>query len=275
MELILFLVIALAVTGGFQWCFKRFLEARDFTRRFLGDHPHSYRLACAVSLLCGTIVAVALSQEREPPSVGELVAFGFVTALLLLPVTFGLLLVIGFLVRTVILPAVQVVGYIFWPLRSLVRGLAEPARRKAESLRFEQERATREEEVRSTRRDQKRRETARSRCEVLYHLHAPEIGKRFTRPMFDDYLRKYMGDSRDPDEVEERAAQLEALLMDHVERVQPAPKFKSLEDIARWFEDQKRELAKLPDDKLRQTMLAKLKARYTEITTEFLEEMRA
>lgn len=57
--------------------------------------------------------------------------------------------------------------------------------------------------------------------------------------------------------------------------MQPAPKFRSLEDIARWFEEQKRQIDAVPDDRLRQTLLAKLKARYAELTTQFLEEMQA
>lgn len=153
------------------------------------------------------------------------------------------------------------------------RRSAVEARREAELRRAREQHAA---QVRDQeRRDRRRREDARSRCEALYHRHAPEIGARFTRYSFDDYARKYMGDGRDPDEVEERAAQLQAIILDHLERVRPAPTFRSLGDIAAWFEEQKRQLAALPDDRLRETMLARLKARYTELTTEFLEGLQA
>ncbi len=275
MELVLIILFVTLCFGGFQWCFQRFFQARDFTRGFLAEHPVAYRLAGCLAFFSGAGIALALSLEMPNDPVVGFVVIGFIVAIIALPLWFVIALVAGLFCRNFIAPTLEVAGYVLWPLRAIIGVIAKPVRRTADTVRDEQSRAEQEHHARGKKHDQKRRENARARCEVTYHLHAPEIGKRFTRPMFDDYMRKYMGDGRDPDEVEERAAQLEALLQEHVERVRPAPKFRSLEDIARWFEEQKRQLAGLPDDRVRQTLLAKLKARYTELTTAFLEEMQA
>ena len=42
----------------------------------------------------------------------------------------------------------------------------------------------------------RRREDTRSACELFYHLFAPELGERFSQAMFDDFVRRYMGDDR-------------------------------------------------------------------------------
>lgn len=147
--------------------------------------------------------------------------------------------------------------------------------RRRERIRERQAAEERDAQARRRQRAQKRRQDARARCEVFFSLHAPELGSRFTKQMFADYVRQYMGDAHEPDEVEERATQLCALMQSHLEKAKPAPKFRSLGDIAQWFEEQKRQLADVPDDRVRQALLAKLKARYTELTTEFLEGMQA
>jgi len=122
---------------------------------------------------------------------------------------------------------------------------------------------------------QKRRDDARSQCVLLYSLYAPEIGKRMPQSVLDNFIGAYLGDNRSPEEVEQRARLLQETIHQHRERVEPPPKFKTLEDIVRWFEEQKRQINALPDDRLRQTLLARLKARYTELTTQLLEEMRS
>jgi hypothetical protein len=279
MEFLLCIVFFALVFGGAHWLFRKFLAARDWTRGYLASHAVAYRLAGAAAFLngAGTVYAFYLDVHRHGDDfpIAGIVTLGLIVALMTLPLWFAVMLVSGFFYRTFVEPTLEILILLLWPFKALVTAVVRPARRRADSIRCEQAKTEQEQQTRTKKRDQKRRESARSRCEVLYHLHAPEIGKRFTRQMLDDYLRKYMGNDRDPEEVEEWAAQLEALLLGHVERVKPTPKFRSLEDIARWFEEQKRQLHSLPDDRLRQTLLAKLKARYTELTTEFLEEMQA
>jgi hypothetical protein len=120
---------------------------------------------------------------------------------------------------------------------------------------------------------QKRRDDARASCEVLYSLYAPDIGQRFDRQVFNDFVAKYMDDKHPPEYVEERAQQLQALLQQHFEKVEPSPKFKSLADLAQWFQRQKEQVETMPDGRLKNMLIAKLHGRYAELTSQFLEEM--
>jgi hypothetical protein len=118
----------------------------------------------------------------------------------------------------------------------------------------------------------KRREDARLACEVLYRIHQPEIKDRFAPSMFDDYVKKHLGDNCPPDAVDERAQQLQQLIQHHAEKVTPAPKFRSMADLISWFEIQHKQLEAIPDDRLKATMLVRLKARYADLTVQVMEE---
>jgi hypothetical protein len=236
MELLLCVLFFALVFGGAQWLLRGFLEARDYTRRYLTAHPLAYRLAACLALLSGMGFALAMSLDMPLGSIFGFVVTGFVVALIALPVWFIAMLVAGFFYRTFVVPTLEVIGFLLWPLRALVGAVRDPVRRKADSLRYEYERVEREREAGTKRREQKRRENARARCEVLYHQHAPEIAKRFTRQMFDDYLRKYMGDNLEPEEVEARSEQLQSLLKGHLEKVVSPLSLKSLDEILTAFD---------------------------------------
>lgn len=122
---------------------------------------------------------------------------------------------------------------------------------------------------------QKRREDARIQCESFYSLHAPLIRRRFTKDMFDSFISRYMGDNRPPAEVEERAAQLQALIEQHVQAVAPMKKEPTIDALATWFLAEKRRIDTLSiDDELRDEHLAHLNMRYSELSQEILEKMR-
>ncbi|MGE3809361.1 MAG: hypothetical protein AB7K24_32255 [Gemmataceae bacterium] len=156
----------------------------------------------------------------------------------------------------------------------------ERERRRAE-WEFQQQGPKRERERREADRraqhEQKaqvRRERARGNCELLYGLLAPEIGDRFPRALFDAFLDKYLSDCHDPEYVEQWAQQLQAMLRQHSEKVQPTPKFQSLEAIAHWFHEQKQTIEALSvDDRTKRTMMTNLRTKYDELTTRFLEEL--
>lgn len=138
----------------------------------------------------------------------------------------------------------------------------------------ERERALREAEVRAEAdgRARRRKEDARASCELLYASYAAEIGQRFSKDMFDDFVKKHLGDERDAEYVEQRAEQLQAVLRQHHENVRPVPKFKDMVELAAWFQAQKKEIEGLPiDDRAKRTHLANLNRRFQELMSEHLE----
>lgn len=149
------------------------------------------------------------------------------------------------------------------------REAAERQRREHETWRRaapEREATRRAEEA-----AQKRRADARARLEFLYHRHGPEVQARFPRPLFDEFLQKHLSDHQSPEDVDSRARQLEELLLSHVAHVTPKPQFGSLADLAAWFGDQKTQIDAMPDGRLKSSLLARLNARYAELTQEHLE----
>jgi hypothetical protein len=148
-------------------------------------------------------------------------------------------------------------------------------REEEERIKRERElqRPIQEAKARSEAEARRRRADARAACEYLYHLFSPEIGQRFTRQKFDDWMRSYLGESQPPDEVEQRAGQLRSLLEQHREKAAPTG-FKNLSDLATWFAQQKQEIDSLPDPKMQQRMVAMLKERYEDLATRFFEETK-
>lgn len=148
---------------------------------------------------------------------------------------------------------------------------AESAERRAASIR-EQNRAEEELRQQERARTQKRRDDARSRSELLYTLFAPDVAKRFTRSMFDSFLVRYMGDSTSVAEIEERERQLLGILEEHRSVVRPEPRFRNLDDIARWYSEEKQRIENLPiDPNFRDEYLVRLSYAYTDLTDNFLE----
>jgi len=146
--------------------------------------------------------------------------------------------------------------------------------REAEDRRqllVEQERQERA--AQEARKAQRRRDDARARCELLFTLYVPEIGNRFTRPMLDAFLKNYMGNDKSPDEVEERAKQLEEILNQHRSVVRPAPRFKDIEDLAHWYVTEKHRIENLPVDPMfKEQHLVQLHTQYAELTQQVMEQ---
>lgn len=156
------------------------------------------------------------------------------------------------------------------------RDEAERQRLREEHERREQElerqRPLAEAQCQAEAEAQQRRADARAQCELLFSLYAPEIGKRFPRSMFEDFVRRYMGDGHPPEQVEQRAAQLQTTIQQHLEKVEVVPKFRSLEDITHWYQGQKTNLERLPDDANKRRLIAQLNAKYADMTTRWLED---
>lgn len=121
--------------------------------------------------------------------------------------------------------------------------------------------------------DQRRRIDARSKCEMAYALYAPEISERFPRAAFDQFLQTYMHDGIEVADVERRAVELQGIIEQHRRLSDPAAlkKPKSLEDITRWYiEERKRIQGMDVDEEIKSVQLGLLEQRYAELSERFL-----
>lgn len=123
--------------------------------------------------------------------------------------------------------------------------------------------------------EQKRRNDARAACELLYHKHAHVLANRFPREALDGFMNKFMTDSQSPDEVEERGRQLQELILQHVQDIEPPQKPYTIESLAEWYRRTKELIEKLPlDSRYRQAQMAQLNARYAELMQDLMEALR-
>jgi hypothetical protein len=144
--------------------------------------------------------------------------------------------------------------------------------RSLERIVEEEQRSQERAAARKEDQERLRREEARKDCELLYALYASELGDRFSRAMFDAFLDKYLNDSQPAEAVERRAKELQQIIRQHLECVRPGPR--TLTELTRWYEKQKREFEQLPDGPMRRSALAKLMRRYSDLSDELLEDMQ-
>lgn len=166
-----------------------------------------------------------------------------------------------------------------WGIRTRInrrrqREAAMQAKINAERSAIESERQRQESERRAVREGeaQRRRDDARASVQLLYLRHAPEIASRLPREEFDAFVEEYMNDKRTPEYVEERAKQLQEVILEHKKCVDPQVKPTSVSQLTEWFEGQKREIEALPDGRTKRTLLSQLEERYTEMIERLLEE---
>jgi hypothetical protein len=121
--------------------------------------------------------------------------------------------------------------------------------------------------------DGRRRIDARSKCEMAYALYAPEIRDRFPKAAFDHFLQTYMHDSIDVADVERRAVELQGIIEQHRRLSDPGAlkKPKSLEDITRWYIDERKRIQGMEvDAEIKSVQLGLLEQRYAELSERFL-----
>jgi hypothetical protein len=274
------LIFLFLVVGGGQAVWNWLSSFFNALRGYLDRHPGIRRGSSVLAFLTGFCTAFVFYADhpRQSESDHGLIAViaGCLAAFLSLPLWFVATHVVALFYYTILRGPLEVLLAIFASIVAVIAWVVQLFRRRADAVQYALvDGPRRQAEQEAAEEASRRRENARARCEMFFTLHAPEIGKRFPKTMFDDHLRRYLGDDRSPDDVEARAEQFLDLLRQQLEKVQPSPKFKTLEDIARWFEEQKRQLDALPEGRERRALLAMLKERYTELTTQFLQEMRS
>jgi hypothetical protein len=162
--------------------------------------------------------------------------------------------------------------------RSPLRELERPARRDLEAEEhFAASRRERNRlEMEAQAEAQRRRHRARLRAELVYVLHAAEIGDRFTPAMFKEFLARYLGDQHAPEDVEEYGRQLEAILHQHVGKGEPIQPFGSISDLTRWFLGEQRLIHTLDlAEETKKTQLLGLNQRYSRMAQQLLEDVPA
>lgn len=149
--------------------------------------------------------------------------------------------------------------------------------RRTERTRRAEERGAREYAARDRDRAtaQKRREDARAKCEIFFGLHGPEIRSRFSKAMYEDFVRRHLGDDHPPDHVEERARQLLDLLQDHLDRIEPPEKPMDVGDLAAWYKETRAQIESLDlDERTKRVQVSQLNARYAELVQEQIENLQ-
>jgi len=156
--------------------------------------------------------------------------------------------------------------------RQYQREQDEGRRREAEQARQRLERADGTQREASA---ERRRNDARAAAALTYSLYAPKVTERFSRQNFDEFVEMYMGDDHSADDVEKRGQELVRTLQQHLEQVEPPNEKRTLEDLARWFVEQKELIESLTlDDKLKRLHLAELNARYSDLSSNLMTELK-
>ena len=112
--------------------------------------------------------------------------------------------------------------------------------------------------------ENRRRADARGACEILFALHAPDVGERFPRATFDDFVSRHLGDEHPPEYVEERARQLREVIEQHLGKVRPAEDSRLAATVAAYNREVERVQASGLDTEMQETLLALMKGKLCE-----------
>lgn len=140
----------------------------------------------------------------------------------------------------------------------------DEARRLSAPERLRAERAA-DVAARAQSADQKRRDDARAACEVLFHLHAHALAERLPKATFDDFMKRYMGDSQSAEYVEERGRQLMDLILSHARKVSPHVDGQSLQGVLSEFQGQIDQIQNSAlDEEWKVSLIAELQQKFYE-----------
>lgn len=118
--------------------------------------------------------------------------------------------------------------------------------------------------------DRQRRDNARALCERLYWQYASDLGEKFTREDFAEYVKRYLSDDDPPELVEARAADFQSFLQDRVDEAEPEAKPVTVEEVEAWYQQEKQRVVRLDtDERTRDRLLRTLHRRYHQL----LEDM--
>lgn len=235
-----------------------------------------YRAACCLAVVSGLFM-FGWGLEREsapnPDTVLGLLIPAIATALISAFGWYFAVAVLYFVWEYVVAVPLRMMSQFSERKRQWLDRRGREADAARDELRRAEQRRSAAEQRSQEQTCQSRREDARAECDALYALAAPEIGSRFSKQDFNEFLTKYMSDASPPEAVEQRAEQLKKIIREHEAKVEPPPKFRSLQELSAWFEQQMADLQSVPDEKMRKSLAAKLKAKYSDLTSEMVSEI--
>lgn len=237
-------------------------------------------------LATGTFVAyaiyrIAMGSTIEPGDVALLLLRALLVAGLMLGVSWIVLPMAAFVLDGLARPALSIAKSL---LRRACTGRTTTQAellhlrtaldaKSAELAAAEQRRNEAQHAALVDREAQRRRDDARASCELLFAQFAPEIEKRFPRIAFDQFMAKYLGDDRSPEEVQQRAAQLCDMLRQQRQSLDPARRFTNLTELSAWYEEQQRHVrAAGLDPTTEETLLINLEIQHEELIRRFILE---
>lgn len=120
--------------------------------------------------------------------------------------------------------------------------------------------------------DSQRRDNARALCERLFWQYAGELGERFTRDDFEQYVKKFLSDDDPAELVETRASEFQSFLQSQVEEEIPESKPITLDELQDWYDREQSRVTCLElDERMEQSLLATLHKRYHELLADLYE----
>jgi len=235
--------------------------------------PHEHKLrrwAIGLAMPVGLIAFFGLFGEKDPATwVFGAGLIGAVAGLYL----FFLLVTVTLVYQYVLAPPFRILARFRRKIADRNARLREQKRQRREQREYERTAPLREQARKAAEEQKRRGAEAVTGCQLLYSLHAPEIGVRFPKQAFDEWIKR-MSDDQDPILVERKAEQLRRIIEHHCEQVKPTPKFSNIQELAHWFQEQKADIETLPlDERTKRAHLANLTEKYAELTTKLLENL--
>jgi len=120
--------------------------------------------------------------------------------------------------------------------------------------------------------DQHKREEIRLSCQLLYDQHTHELQQRFPRDRLVEYFDQYLSDSFPIEIVEQRGKLLKEMIESSLEQTAGnKQKFASLNEIAAYFQEQRKEIESLNyDEPTKQSFISSLNDQEDRTIREFL-----
>ncbi len=239
-----------------------------------------WRLAAAAFVVYAAY-AILLSRATDPAELAVVLIRAIIAAGLVLGLAWVLLPFAAFLIQTF---GARPLRSGRSALRSLhVRWISKNqeierlrtalASKNAELVSTQRQRQLADDTAHADRESQRRRDNARANCELLFTQHASELEHRFPRTVFDQFVAKYMGDERSPEEVEQRAEQLCGALREQRQLLDPARRFSSLTELTAWYHDQRRQIQTTGlDPDTTEVLLVNLEIQYEQLLRRFIQE---
>lgn len=144
---------------------------------------------------------------------------------------------------------------------------------KQQQIEFERQAPLRDVAAREAQAERRRRDDAHASALLSFSFYSAKLGDRFSREMFDEYVRRHMGDEHPVETVEKRGRELVAIFEKHLLDLQPTKKTATIESLTRWYEDTKAQIEAMDmAPRVKEVRLIDLLSRFNELLAKHIEE---